>query len=72
MIPDTAGVSAIDSPITAGKGIDPLKESTGVANEACLPPPQAMSAHKVMSAPVSRIDLIRAELEPGSEPTRRP
>ena len=40
----------------------------GVANEACPRSLQAMSAHKVMNAPVSRIDLAQAELEPGSEP----
>ena len=28
------------------------------------------SAHKVMNAPVSRIDLAQAKLEPGSEPER--
>ena len=55
MVPDTTGVSAIGSPITAGKG-------------ACRPWLQATSAHKVMNTPVSRIDLTRAELEPGSEP----
>ena len=45
-------------------------DSSGGVNEACLSSPQATSAHKVMNAPVSRIDLAQAKLEPGSEPGR--
>jgi len=35
-----------------------------VANEACPPSPQATSAHAAMHAPMSRIGLAQARLEP--------
>ena len=47
-----------------------MQDSTGVANEVCLPSPQATRAHKLMNAPVSCIDLTQARLEPGSKPGR--
>src|ERR1700730_3594914 len=54
-VPDTAGVSTIASPTTAGKGIDPLEDNFGVANEACPPSPHAaMSKTKAATDPQER------------------
>src|ERR1700682_5955334 len=56
--PDTAGVKAMASPTTAGKGCDPLYDSSGGGTVAGSPPPQAQSHDRPMNTPTRRIGII--------------
>src|ERR1700726_4498984 len=53
--PDTAGVNAIASPTTAGKGCDPLYENSGGGRGAGVPPPQPESQNRPMITPSRRM-----------------
>src|SRR5450631_2952984 len=55
--PDTAGVNAMDSPTTAGKGCEPLYENSGGGRVADAPPPQAESQDRPMMIPPMRIGI---------------
>src|SRR6185436_5732183 len=56
--PDTAGVNAIASPTTAGKGRDPLYEKAGGDGVDESPPPQPASHDRPSSTPTTRIAVV--------------
>jgi hypothetical protein len=56
--PDTAGVNAMASPTTAGKGCDPLYDNAGGGGRvAGSRPPQAQSQDRPMNTPTRRIGI---------------
>jgi|ERR1022692_2712763 hypothetical protein len=55
--PDTAGVNAMASPTTAGKGCDPLYDNAGGDGVVESPPPQPASQDKPRSTPTRRIGI---------------
>ena len=66
---DTAGVNAMASPTTAGKGCDPLYDNAGEGRVAGSRPPQAQSQDRPMNTPMRHVGITtqfaRAELEKG-------
>jgi hypothetical protein len=69
--PDTAGVNAMASPTTAGKGCEPLYEKPGCGCVIGPPPSQAASQHRPMSTSPRRI-MATTQLarQPNSENAR--
>src|SRR5450631_3786991 len=54
---DTAGVSAMASPTTAGKGCDPLYDNAGGGRVAGSRPPHAQSQDRPINTPTRRIGI---------------